>query len=201
MTDIISDDSTEFHQKYFKDLKLSSTNIASKVFEECDFTRCSFNGSRFEHCKFIDCTFRSCDLSNLNIVRSKFLTVLFEECKIIGVDWNKAEWSRFAGPGQLAFKKSVISDSSFFGMKLPELILEDCRAQSVDFRAGDFSRSNFTYSDFAESMFGNTNLSGTDFREATNYDIDIRENQLKGAKFTRFEAIRLLDGLGFELFD
>lgn len=201
MSDIVSDDSSEHYQEHFKDLKLPNTTIASKVFEECDFTHCSFNGSRFEGCKFIDCTFRSCDLSNLAIARSKFLTVLFEESKIIGVDWNKAEWPKFSGPGLLAFRKSVISDSSFFGMKLPELMLEECKAHSVDFRGGNFSRANFTYSDFAGSMFGNTKLSDTDFREATNYDIDIRENRLDGAKFTRFEAIRLLNGLGFELFD
>ncbi|MMZ71448.1 hypothetical protein D1872_348410 [compost metagenome] len=50
-------------------------------------------------------------------------------------------------------------------------------------------------------MFGNTNLNGTDFREATNYRIDVRDNHLKGTKFTRLEAIHLLDGFGFELFD
>ncbi|TBR40564.1 MULTISPECIES: pentapeptide repeat-containing protein [Dyella] len=201
MTDILGEDATDFYQQHFRELRHSGAHVAAKVFEECDFTQCSFNGARFERCKFIDCTFRSCDLSNLDVTSSKFLTVLFEECKIIGVDWNKAEWPRFAGPGQMAFKKSVLSDSSFFGMKLPELVLEECKARSVDFRGGDFSRANFTYSDLAESMFGNTLLSGADFREATNYSIDIRDNQLNGAKFTRHEAIRLLDGLGFELFD
>jgi len=44
-------------------------------------------------------------------------------------------------------------------------------------------------------------LTGTDFTEATNYNIDIYFNEIKRAKFSRYEAVRLLNSLGIELVD
>ncbi|WP_323981257.1 pentapeptide repeat-containing protein [Aeromonas media] len=201
MKDIINDATTEYYQKKFNGLKFTDAHLYANVFEECEFVNCSFNGAHFHRCKFVDCTFRNSDLSNLRVDSSRFLAVLYDECKIIGVDWTKAEWSRFVVPGQLIFKKSILNDSSFFGLKLPGMIMEKCKVWAADFRGGDFSKSDFSYSDFTESMFGNTNLNGADFRESMNYGIDIRDNHLKGTKFTRLEAIHLLEGFGFELFD
>ncbi|MGY4109641.1 pentapeptide repeat-containing protein [Aeromonas encheleia] len=201
MKDRIDDGIAEYYQEEFNGLKYADTHIYAKVFEDCVFVNCSFNGAHFQRCKFVDCVFKNSDLSNLRVDSSRFLAVLYEECKIIGVDWSKAEWSRFVVPGQLMFKKSILNDSSFFGLKLLGMIMEECKVRAADFRGGDFSKSDFSYSDFTESMFGNTNLNGTDFREATNYRIDVRDNHLKGTKFTRLEAIHLLDGFGFELFD
>ena len=80
-------------------------------------------------------------------------------------------------------------------------MLEECRARDVDFREGDFSQANFTYSDFSGSFFSKTNLSGADFTEATNYDIDVFQNRIEQARFSRFEAVRLLDSLEIELVD
>ncbi len=74
-------------------------------------------------------------------------------------------------------------------------------AHHVDFREGDFSNANFTYTDFTGCLFGNTNLTGADFSDATGYDIDIYQNVIKRAKFSRFEAVRLLDSLEIELVD
>lgn len=79
--------------------------------------------------------------------------------------------------------------------------MEGCKVHNVDFRDGDFSEANFTYSDFTGSLFSNTNLSGADFSEATDYDIDVLHNKIKHAKFSRFEAVRLLEGLEIELVD
>lgn len=201
MTEFEIMNSAEFYRQSFNGISMSNGELASKVFEECDFVRCSFNGALLDRCKFIDCTFRSCDLSNLRIAWSKFQATQFEECKVIGVDWTKGDWPRFATSGRLSFRKSILNDSSFFGLKLPELVLQECKVHSVDFRGGDFSHSDFTYSDFLDSMFGGTDLRGANFTEAMNYDINVLNNQLKGATFTRMEATRLLNGLGIKLED
>lgn len=84
---------------------------------------------------------------------------------------------------------------------MKDLVLEECKAHDVDFREGDFSCSNFTYTDLSGSLFSNSNLSGADFSEASNYDINIYQNVIKQAKFSRFEAVRLLDSLEIELVD
>jgi uncharacterized protein YjbI with pentapeptide repeats len=200
MSDLIGEDK-DFYLKNFQGLDYAEGILASKTFEECTFTQCSFSDAQFNHCKFIECTFRSCDLSNVKLNTSKFQAVTFDECKVIGVDWTRADWPRYAAPAKLTFRKSIVNYTSFFGLSLQELVLEECKVRNVDFREGDFARSNFTYSDFAESMFGGTKLQGADFSEATNYVMDIRENQVKGARFTRTEAAGLLYGLGIELVD
>ena len=81
------------------------------------------------------------------------------------------------------------------------MVIEECKAHDVDFREGDFGESNFTYTDFSNSLFNNTNLTGTDFTEAVNYNIDIYFNEIKRARFSRYEAVRLLNNLGIELVD
>ena len=53
--------------------------------------------------------------------------------------------------------------------------------------------------DFYESLFDNTNLTGSDFSKAINYNIDINRNIIRKATFSRFEAIRLLYGLEIKL--
>jgi uncharacterized protein YjbI with pentapeptide repeats len=101
----------------------------------------------------------------------------------------------------IKFYKSIVNDSSFYGLSLHDLVLEECKAHNVDFREGDFSHSNFSYTDLSGCFFGNTNLSAADFSEASNYDIDIYRNTITKAKFSRFEAVRLLDSLEIELVD
>jgi len=86
-------------------------------------------------------------------------------------------------------------------LSLSDLVIEECKAHNVDFREGDFSNGNFTYSDLTGSLFSNTKLLKADFTEAVNYDIDIFNNVLKQAKFTRFEAVNLLSALEIELVD
>jgi fluoroquinolone resistance protein len=200
MSDTISA-AREFYLKTFVGLDHADGRIDAKVFEACTFTRCCFSDAVFDHCRFIDCTFRACDLSNLKPLASRFQNVAFEECKAIGIDWTRADWPRFATPASLAFRKSIVSYCTFFGLELHELVLQECKVFSADFRQGDFTRSDFTYSDFADSTFGSTKLGHVDFSEAVNYVIDIRDNQLRGARFTRTEVAGLLHGLGIELVD
>ena len=135
----------------------------------------------------------------IKIGQSQFTDVTFEQCKLIGVDWTRAMWSQPRLSASLEFNNSVINDSSFFGLTLDEVKLVECKALEVDFRNGRFCRAQFSYTDFTASLFGKTDLSGADFTEAVNYDIDIFDNKLDKAKFTRYEALRLLNGLDIEL--
>ena len=82
-----------------------------------------------------------------------------------------------------------------------EVVIVECKAHDVDFREARLAEASFTYTDFAHSLFHNTDLSGADFTEATNYSIDIQANQIKHAKFSRLEAANLLTHLGIELVD
>lgn len=191
----------EFFEERFSDLDLADALLEGKSFEDCSFTRCSLNAAALKRCKFVDCEFRSCDVSNAKLAGTKFIGVAFEECKLLGVDWTKAEWPRYTAPGKLAFRKSLLDYCNFFGLSLPELVMEECRVVGADFREADFTQASFVYSIFSEALFGRTKLAKADFSEATGYALDIRENVITGAKFTRSEAIGLLYGLDIELVD
>lgn len=198
---IIEDKVTEYLSKSFKGLNMSSNELMSKEFDNCIFNNCDFSEAVLNKSKFIDCHFIKCNLSLIKIEQTKFLDVMFEECKAIGIDWTKASWSNFKLSSPIRFYKCIINDSSFFGLSLEEIVIEECKARDVDFREGNFSEANFSYTDFANGLFNNTNLTGANFMEAINYNIDVYFNVISRAKFTRCEAVRLLDSLGVDLVD
>lgn len=57
------------------------------------------------------------------------------------------------------------------------------------------------YCDFTHSVFMRTSLQNADFCGSTGYAINVLENNAQGAKFSRFEALNLLECLGIELID
>ena len=195
------DEKNEYLSVSFNKLNLSSKKIYSQEFDSCTFEGCNFSETMFSNCSFIDCCFVRCNLSIARVEDSKFSEVAFNECKAIGVDWSKASWPKIALFSPIKFHNCIINDSSFFGLSLEQIILEKCKAHNVDFREGNFSEGNFTYTDLSNSMFNKTNLIGANFTNAINYNIDIYLNEIKKAKFSRYEAVRLLYSIGIELVD
>jgi len=191
----------EYLSKTFSNLTETSQDICNVEFEGCHFQDCNFTETIFKKCRFIECTFSRCNLSVIKVHQCQFTDVTFDECKVVGVDWTRASWPRLVFSVSLKFNKCIINDSSFFGLNLDEIIIEECKAHDVDFRDGSFCSANFTYTDFTNSLFGKTNISNADFSEATNYDIDIFNNKISKAKFSRYEAVRLLNSLDIELVD
>ena len=192
---------SEYLSHNFNDLHLATEDISNKKFDSCTFKDCDFNEVTFNDSKFVDCTFLKCNLSLAKLENSKFLDVIFDECKLTGIDWTSVSWPQIALCSPVKFYKCIISDSTFFGLSLEELVIEQCKAHDVDFRDGNFTDSNFSYTDFSNSLFNKTNLTSVNFTEAINYNIDIYFNDIKRAQFSRHEAVRLLNGLDIELVD
>jgi fluoroquinolone resistance protein len=195
------DNHSEYFSLTFSGLDLAGSSITEVIFENCTFHQCNFSDVRFYKCKFAECVFTASNLSNVKIDYSKFFDTSFTESKLVGIDWTKAEWPRFNFTAPISFNECIINDSSFFNLNLSELILEYCKAHDVDFRNGNFSKAKFLYTDFSGSLFMKTNLQEADFSEAENYNIDIFNNDIKAARFSRLEAIRLLNCLDIELVD
>ncbi|MGO1247363.1 MAG: pentapeptide repeat-containing protein [Oceanisphaera sp.] len=183
--------------------RLSCLNEAfSKIeFEDCLFEHCDFSAAHFAHCKFIDCTFKHCNLSLMHVPSTRWFGVDFIECKLVGIDWSRADWPVFHLDSELCFKQCILNDASFFGLTLQGLTLDECKCHEVDFREGDFSQSSMIHCDFTHSVFMRTNLQRVDFSESVNFNIDVLENQLDSAKFSRYEALSLLYSLNIELVD
>lgn len=191
----------EYFSQNFNDLKFSNRDLSEKVFEACTFNKCDFGETVFKRCKFIECQFINCNLGVAKIANCRFSDVVFEQCKLVGIDWTSANWSSLALGSPIKMHKCVINDSSFFGLNMKGMVLVECKAHDVDFREGNFTDANFTLTDFTHSVFNKTNLTGANFQDATNYRIDINNNKVTRAKFSRQEAVSLLEGLGIDLVD
>ncbi|MCW8354749.1 pentapeptide repeat-containing protein [Marinomonas pontica] len=183
----------------FTDLSMEQDSISRRTFESCVFESCDFTEAFFDGCTFKDCQFRKCKLTAVNVRNSSFSEVQFYESKVLGVDWTKAYWRGLQLGAPLFFKECLLNASSFYGLKLSGIVIEDCRAHDVDFREATISRGRFTGTDLTNSLFVNTNLTGADFNGATNYDIDVKKNTIKNAIFCRYEAVSLLTSLGIKL--
>jgi uncharacterized protein YjbI with pentapeptide repeats len=187
--------------KIFSNLAELNREIGDIEFENCEFDSCDFTEIIFRKCTFINCTFNRCNLSVIKVPQSLFTNITFNECKIIGVDWSRAAWHRLIFSKPLQFHQCILNGSSFLGLTLDEIVLEECIAHDVDFREASLCRAVFTATDFTHSLFGKTDLSGADFTDAENYDIDIFNNKISKAKFSRYTANRLLNSLDIQLVD
>lgn len=192
---------TEFISEKFNGLVLVEEALSAKEFDDCTFEACDFTEATLKNCKFIDCHFINCNLSLVKLAYSQFRDVVFEKCKLIGVDWTNAYWPRLMLTAPIEFTQCLLNNSSFFKLTLQGLVMQECKAHGVDFREGNFCEANFAFTDLTHSLFGNTNLNDANFTNASNYTIDVYQNQLKNAKFCRLEAVSLLDSLGIELVD
>ncbi len=185
----------------FKSLSFSELTLSGGEFEDCHFEQCDLSYVVLAGCKFINCHFLQCNLSLADISRSRFSDVVLKECKVVGVDWTKASWPDITILSSILFEECVLNDSSFFGLELKMLVVRQCRVHNVDFREGSFCNADFSSSDFLNSLFNQTDLSEADFSDSSNYHIDIYNNNINKAKFSRYEAVSLLEGLDIELVD
>lgn len=192
---------TEYISETFVDEKLAGERLEYIEFDSCVFKECDFSGTLFDHCKFIDCEFIRCNLSVMRVKASRFMDVVFRESKVIGVDWTVAAWSNLKLSAPVSFHQCVLNDSSFFGLYMSEMNLEDCKANDVDFREGDFSDANFSGADLANSLFDGASLNGANLANAENYYIDVNNTSIKKAIFSRLEAVSLLESLDIVLVD
>jgi len=186
-------------QQNFKNINLAQARLNSKEFDNCIFKDCNFSETIFQNCKFYECEFTGCNLSLIKIKACNFFDVVFEDCKLIGINWTEATWPKVKLSSPFKFYKCSLNYASFFGLSMKEMIMTECSAKEVNFREADCTEANFSYTDFSGSLFNHTLLIRADFSEATNYDINVFENEVKKAKFSLPEAIRLLNYLDIEI--
>jgi len=184
----------------YENLNISQQEYVKIEFDECTFTKCNLSHASFKNCIFAGCHFIDCDLSVVTVINSKFSDIRFSDCKLIGIDWTRASWDSLIKQ-PMKFSNSVVNSSSFYGLELDGLELHACEVRDVDFTNANLKESDLRYSDFTNSIFANTNLSKANFSYAKNFDIDIKNNILKGALFSRYEAVLLLSSLGINLID
>ena len=185
----------------FKQINLHGETVKNAEFEECTFISCDFSETLFRSCRFIDCRFENCNLSVMKLTDSMISGCEFISSKMIAIDWTMCDWKSLLSIESLKFKECILNDSSFYGLSQDRIEMKQCSLKEVDFSSGSFKNANFSSSDFKGALFGDTHLEYADFTDASNTNIDLKTNHLKGAKFSRYEALFLLESMGIVLVD
>ncbi|MEM5550161.1 pentapeptide repeat-containing protein [Pseudoalteromonas neustonica] len=192
---------SDYYDQQFSKCAVNAQRFSNIEFEQCQFIECDFSDSQFSNCRFIECEFINCNLSDLNWGYSALEDVSFVDCKLNSIQWVQVNWPQLALTSSVSFKNCQLSHSSFYELVLKELTMTGCFAKDVDFRHANLAASNFSDTDFRDSLFHQTHLNKANFVGATNFNIDIKNNNVSNAKFERFEALNLLSGLDIELVD
>ena len=117
----------------------------------------------------------------------------------MGINWTELSWPLVKLTSPLYFYSSNISHSSFYGLELADLIVEECKAHDVDFRESNLKHASFVGTDLQNSLFMHTNLKSADFTNAINYSIDIHFNTVTQASFSFPDVIELLNYLDIKI--
>jgi len=174
--------------KNFKSIDFNITPSQPSEFDNCTFNNCIFTGVNLSDFIYEECVFEDCDFSNAKITNTAFKSVEFNNCKLIGLQFDECN------PFLLSFrfKACQLNLSAFFKLKIKGTFFKDCLLHEVDFTETELSSSAFNNCDLSGALFSNTNLEKTDFRTAYNFTIDPETNRIKQARFARENLSGLL---------
>jgi uncharacterized protein YjbI with pentapeptide repeats len=185
-------DGIYFEDIHFKELELDT--FESKEFISCIFEGINLNQQSLASSKFIECKFINCNLSNSRIVETGFREVSFGNCKLVGLNWSST-----SSVLDLCFEECQLDFSIFQDLKLPGLVVKNCSCKSVDFSRCEIKNSDFFGSNLLDTFFSHCNFEKSDFREVKNHSIDLKMNNLKGAKFDILGAMAFVEQLGIQI--
>jgi len=171
--------------QYFEDRVYEKQDYTQKPlpkgdYEGCRFKGCGFSNADLSAINFIDCCFEDCDLSGAGIGQASFQDTVFNNCKLVGVHFEDAHTFLFSP----RFEHTVLTLSSFYGVKMKHAAFYHCILHEVDFVDADCSTVVFDNCDFAGARFENTNLEKADLRTAVHYSINPEKNKIKKAIFS-----------------
>lgn len=184
-----------FFDKLFSNADITHLVLAGNEYEKCLFDACSLSFHSFEKTIFIDGTFSHCDISNVSLKSAALKGVTFNTCKLNGIHFEFCPSFML----EMTFLACQMHYTSFYGMNLENIHFKDCDLKYADFAEITAVNAVFDGCDFLHSTFDQSNLQGSDFTNATNYEINPLKNQLKKAKFSTSGLIELVSGFGIDI--
>ncbi len=177
-----------YDQVFTREKDDESIQITLAEYDRCRFEGVDLVGQDFGRFRFIECEFVDCDLSQVDLSDTVLQNIRMVDCRARGVVFERCDTLGL----QIFFERCQLDFASFYGMNLKRFSFVDCGLTEVDFTEADMNGVNMTGSDLDRAQFERTNLSEVDLRGAVQYTIDPELNQLKGAKFSAPEVLRLL---------
>ncbi|GAA0871977.1 pentapeptide repeat-containing protein [Gangjinia marincola] len=190
-------DIVECFDEVFEQKDFTSARLAKGDYEGCLFKQCQFTESDLSEIRFIDCEFIGCNLSNVKLQGTSFQQVRFDECKLLGLHFEHCDAFAFG----ITCKKTQLMPASFYQCALANTIFEACDLTEADFTQANLTNAVFNESTLNRAIFDQTILEQADVSRASGIQIDPTKNKLRGAKFSRENALGLLQGFGIEVVD
>lgn len=184
----------EYFEEEFEGVEFSESLLTHIEFDGCLFKNCTFRAAEFKSCKFTECRFEGCDLSLMKVNDSIFNDVVFENSKVMGVDF-----SHLSEPVEIHFKECNVNMSSFYNLDMRHAKVVNCTLHDVDFVQTNLEKADCSGSDFMGALFGRTNLKSTNFSSAKNYMINPNENLVANMQVSLPHASSFLTFLGLKL--
>jgi uncharacterized protein YjbI with pentapeptide repeats len=130
---------------------------------------------------------------------SVFAGCSFEDSRLTGIAWGTGRWPKDPLYGPNRFERCDLGLTDFADLRLPGLIVKECRVRETSFRNTRLSGADFSGSDCAGADFGGADLTGARLVGASNVHLDPRLTRLDGAVLDGDGARRVLDVLGIEI--
>ena len=172
---------------------IAQTNLKDSHFLECHFKKISFSFKDLRGSNFQECRFSECNLSGSLLTGTSFISTKFYNCKVVGTNFSVSD-QLF----ELDFNQSIIHLSSFQNLK-SSIHFFECDLKGSDLSDSKLKGSSFRKCNLNEVTFSNSDLTMCDFREASNYYIDLRSEKVSKSKFSSPEVLGLLESFNISI--
>lgn len=150
-------------------------------YESCRFVNCDMSEMDLSDYSFTDCEFEGCNLSMAIFKNTSVKQVLFNHCKMLGVNLSVVNPFLVA----MNFEHCILNLASFYKLKLKGTRFIHCQMHETDFVEADLSMASFESTDLSGARFENTNFEKCDLRYAVGYSINPNLNRLKKTRVSR----------------
>ena len=164
------------------------TDYSVSEFYNCRFEGCTFSPDNHIGNEFHDCVFYNCDCSLMAVDDCIFDNVIFEECRLSGINFGKINHFLFA----VSFIYSILDYTVFEKNNLKDTSFTRCSIKEACFIDSTLRSAKFDECDLYKTLFDRSNIEKADFTSSKNYFIDLDKNKIKGARFSLPEAANLL---------
>lgn len=185
-------DSLYYVDQVFNKINLPQTGKVDTQFDGCTFKNCDFTETDFFGCDFLKCNFEHCNLSMVKFGHNGFDKVLFDGCKMVGVDFSHTKDFLFS----IDFINCILDYATFMKKKNRKANFINCSLKGTDFSETDLTSSIFEKCDLSAAVFMRSTLSSVNFVSSFNFTIDPEKNLLRKAKFSADGLIGLLENYG-----
>ena len=181
--------------KTFKNKDYTTTPLPKGEYDNCTFINCDFSESYLAMISFLECEFIDCNLSLTKTKNTAFKDAIFNNCKLLGLPFHDCNPFLFS----VRFNNCTLNLASFYNLKIKATTFKGCKLEQTDFTNTDLTASVFDDCDFHQAIFDNAILEKVDFTTSRNIGFNPENNRLKGAKFSKENALGLLSHYNIDI--